>query len=214
MTYTKQTWTNAPAAVTPISAARLGVIEAGIEAAHINAETAQATADAVSDAVSSLQVNKADNDDLPATVRVKLAANVSLASTSMASLTGLKVHADANTEHDVSMMLAMTGDAAADALIDVTGPSGATLMLAVQSLASGTGAVSGGHRTDVITALSTAAAAIGLIDVSTPTVVLVNGWVRAGSIPGDFQVRWRQAVASATPNVCKAGSTLVAVRVL
>jgi hypothetical protein len=35
MTYTKQTWTDSPSATTPISAARLGYIENGVEAAHL-----------------------------------------------------------------------------------------------------------------------------------------------------------------------------------
>jgi hypothetical protein len=37
MTYTKQTWADSPATTTPISAARLGHVEDGIEAAHVAA---------------------------------------------------------------------------------------------------------------------------------------------------------------------------------
>jgi len=46
MAYTKQTWEDAPSTDTPISAARLGVMEEGIETAHELAEAAQADADA------------------------------------------------------------------------------------------------------------------------------------------------------------------------
>jgi hypothetical protein len=46
MPYTKQTWEDAPSTDTPISAARLGVIEEGIETATEIAEAAQVDADA------------------------------------------------------------------------------------------------------------------------------------------------------------------------
>lgn len=40
MAYTKQTWTNGAAGATPLSAARLGVIEDGVAAAHVTADAA------------------------------------------------------------------------------------------------------------------------------------------------------------------------------
>lgn len=179
----------------------------------VSTATAAAITD-VADDVAFLTANKADKTELPVTTRVKLASDVTIISnTTLTNVTGMKLTAVANAEYDVSIILFLTGDPAADASFDITGPSGATLMLGMQSLAIGAAAASGGHRTDAITALTTLSAAVGLLSTTEITPVFLNGWMKTVGTGGDFQLRWKQVASTAVNNVVKAGSLLVATRV-
>lgn len=123
----------------------------------------------------------------------------------------LVVELAAGTAYAIDTYLDCTADPAADLLLTIVAPAGATGTWTPNSVSLGNTNNIGSVNRNVV-ALGASAGVGILTDGSGGTIATPTATVHTGETGGELRLRWAQNAPSATPTVVRAGSWLRAVR--
>lgn len=183
-------------------------VQAAIE--ELNTEKISATDHAILQG----RVTTLENNQPPATKRVRLTADVTLAATSttMQNVTGL-VFADlpANSEWDFQIELSVASSDASDIKLQFTGPAGGNIMFITTGPNAGNTADGGTQKSVVRSGFNQSSGGFGTLAVAAQPLV-ITGTIIVGGTAGSVQLQAAQNTSDATAPVIQANSKATAVR--
>lgn len=172
---------------------------------------------AVNDAIAASEATAAQTYakkvDLSALTSSEQAADLSIPSAALVASSLKTISLPAGSTWDVTIVMHVSGDPAADINVALTGPSGATITGETRGLAVGAGAVTGGHRTSPTAAFGTQDGPYGTIGVGVRSTITINARIKVSTTAGVVGVSLAQSTANATACILHGGSFLSGVRV-